>query len=184
VVVGYYNGGDIGVLDDDSRPDGADRVDDALDAVANALQAEPYFTRFTKLTFRRPQITVEPKPDAHGEQVWGFLQQRLYTLDAPGVVALRSSHSMDIVAPGVCKRAVTDRVRQVLGAAPDHPVLCIGDRGRWPGNDFSLLSGPHSLSVDEVSPDAGSCWNLAVPGSGRYDRLSHATRVDRSWSPI
>ncbi len=178
VVVGYYNGGDVGMLDDDSRPDGADRVDDALDAVANALQAEPYLTRFTKLTFRRPQITVEPKPDAHGEQVWGFLQQRLYTLDAPGVVALRSSHSMDIVAPGVCKRAVTDRVRQLLGAAPDHPVLCIGDRGRWPGNDFSLLSGPHSLSVDEVSPDAGSCWNLAAPGRRGADAtINYLTRL-------
>ncbi len=178
VVVGYYNGGDIGVLDDDGRPDGADRVDDALDAVANALRADPYFTRFTKLTFRRPQITVEPKPEALGEQIWGFLQQRLYTLDAPGVIALRSSHSMDIVAPGVCKRAVTDRVRQVLGAAPDHPVLCIGDRGRWPGNDFSLLSGAHSLSVDEVSPDASR-----HPSSARDEkfRCSAARAVFFRW---
>jgi hypothetical protein len=164
VIVGYYNGGDIGTLDDDSRPDGADRVDDALDSVANALLANPFFTRFTKVTLRPPQITIEPKPDAHGEQVWAFLQQWLYTLGAAGVVALRSSHSMDIVAPGVCKRAVTIRVRQVLGGLPDQPVLCIGDRGRWPGNDFSLLSGPHSLSVDEVSLDVGSCWNLAAPG--------------------
>jgi len=179
VVVGYYNGGDIGMLDDDGRPDGADRVDEALDAVANAFRADPYFTRFTKLTFRRPQITIEPKPNAQGEEVWGFLQQRLHTLDAPGVLALRSSHSMDIVAPGVCKRAVTDRVRLVLGAAPDHPVLCIGDRGRWPGNDYSLLSGPHSLSVDEVSLDAGSCWNLAVPGHrGSRATIDYLTRLE------
>ena len=33
------------------------------------------------------------------------------------------------------------------------------------GNDFALLHGPYSLSVDEVSLEPSSCWNLAMPGS-------------------
>ena len=35
---------------------------------------------------------------------------------------------------------------------------------RWPGNDASLLTEPHSLSVDEVSPDLRTCWNIAPSG--------------------
>ncbi len=43
-------------------------------------------------------------------------------------------------------------------------TLCIGDKGKWPGNDFFLLSEKYSLSVDTVSPDFDSCWNLAPIG--------------------
>ncbi len=164
VVVGYYNGGDIGILTEDDRPDGADRVDDSLARVADAFRSDPFFARATLLTFRGPQITVEPKGNALSDDVWARLLQRLHTVSAPGVTALRSSHSMDIVAPRVCKKTVIERVSRVAGLSADEPILCIGDRGRWPGNDFSLLSGPHSLSVDEVSSDASSCWNLASPG--------------------
>ena len=43
-------------------------------------------------------------------------------------------------------------------------MLTIGDRGRWPGNDYNLLSTDFSLSVDEVSFSQMSCWNLCMPG--------------------
>jgi hypothetical protein len=76
---------------------------------------------------------------------------------------LRSSHAMDVIAPSVSKQAVIDEVRQAIGS--ESAILCIGDRGRWPGNDFALLSNPNSLSVDEVSPDPAQCWNIAPPGS-------------------
>lgn len=49
-------------------------------------------------------------------------------------------------------------------SSPDSRILCIGDKGRWPGNDFDLLSEPFSLSVDEVSSDPVTCWNLAPAG--------------------
>jgi len=71
---------------------------------------------------------------------------------------------MDVVAPGVSKQSVVDRVGQLVPGRGDAPILCVGDRGLWPGNDYALLGTPHSLSVDEVSPDPGSCWNLARPG--------------------
>lgn len=164
VVVGYYNGGDIGLLTDGARPDGSDTVVGVLSAIANALRNDSQLRELGKLTFRRQQITIEPGPETHGDELWGLLQHRLYSLDVPGVVALRSSHSIDVVAPGTSKRAVVERVRQITGIAVGTPVLCVGDRGRWPGNDFSLLTGPYSLSVDEVSPDPKSCWNLARPG--------------------
>ncbi len=57
---------------------------------------------------------------------------------------------------------VVERVAQMGGGG--RPVLRIGDRGRWPGNDFSLLDSAHSLSADEVSPDPKGAWNLALVG--------------------
>lgn len=51
---------------------------------------------------------------------------------------------------------------RALGLGPD--CLCIGDQGRYPGNDFLLLTTPYSLSVDEVSADPATCWNLAELG--------------------
>jgi hypothetical protein len=43
-------------------------------------------------------------------------------------------------------------------------VLAVGDRGRWPGNDYALLREPFALSVDEISVDPSTCWNLGQPG--------------------
>ncbi len=96
------------------------------------------------------------------EEAWEAVQGLLRDVGCPGVTALRSGHSIDVLAPGVSKRALVDRMRGILG--PEAGILCVGDRGRWPGNDFSLLSEPLSLSVDEVSLDKTTCWNLAGPG--------------------
>lgn len=159
-LVGYYNGGDVGALKDDAHPDGRDAVGDSLKTVAKALKLDPLIPDAANLEFRLPQITIQPKRNP--EILWQYLQQFLYQLNVPGVMALRSSHSMDVVAPFVTKQTVVDQVRNRIGN--DLSILCIGDRGCWPGNDFSLLNNPHSLSVDEVSPDPTRCWNLAPAG--------------------
>ena len=64
-----------------------------------------------------------------------------------------SSHSMDIV---VSTKASKTAVKQI-----SEDVLVIGDRGDYEGNDFEMLSLPYSLSVDGVSRNPNSCWNLA-----------------------
>lgn len=64
-----------------------------------------------------------------------------------------SSHSMDIV---VSTKASKTAVKLI-----SEDVLVIGDRGDYEGNDFEMLSMPYSLSVDGVSRDPNSCWNLA-----------------------
>ena len=69
---------------------------------------------------------------------------------------------MDVLAGGVSKRSLMHEIRRSL--REDCKVLSIGDKGQWPGNDFELLDTPYSLSVDEVSADPESCWNLAPPG--------------------
>ena len=110
------------------------------------------------------QITVEPKTGTSESVTWDVVQQIVHAWDLPGVTVVRSSHSIDVLAPGVSKRTLVGQVRELVGEAETTAVLCIGDRGRWPGNDFALLQEPCSLSVDEVSPDPNTCWNLAPAG--------------------
>lgn len=164
VVIGYYNGGDVGLLEDDACPDGTQRTSEILQPVANALLNHVLLPEIAQLEFRLPQIKVEPKTAALTISVWGILQQVVNSVGIPGVTVLQSSHSMDVLAPGVSKGAVVKRIGELLKDKSNGSILCIGDRGQWPGNDFSLLQGPYSLSVDEVSQDPATCWNLASPG--------------------
>ena len=164
VVIGYYNGADNGLLGDDSHPDSAEGTCDVLDPIAEVFQSNSRLAYLAKCTYRRMQITVEPKPGTSETITWDVVQQIVHAWDLPGVTVVRSSHSIDVLAPRVSKRTLVGQVRELLGEAGTAAVLCIGDRGRWPGNDFALLQEPYSLSVDEVSPDPNTCWNLAPPG--------------------
>lgn len=165
VVVGYYNGGDVGLLSDE-KPDGTPRVGEQLAEIAGALRSNRLLCHLAKLELRIPQITIEPKRQTDADDVWGIIESVIQGLHVPGTSLLRSSHSMDVLAPGVDKRAVVQRLRELHGPS-DGPTLCIGDKGRYPGNDYLLLSLPHSLSVDETSLDPETCWNVAPLGVRR-----------------
>lgn len=161
-LVGYYNGGDIAGLGDDSRPDGQEAVSESLKPVATALVQDAFLSKRATFELRLPQIKVEAKDPTESPLIWEYLQQLIYERRFQGIIALRSSHSMDVLAPEVGKQAVVDHVRSMIPAS--HEVLCIGDRGSFPGNDFALLSNRFSLSVDEVSRDPDTCWNIAPAG--------------------
>jgi hypothetical protein len=94
-------------------------------------------------------------------RLWDLARQIIMMTGTADVTVTRSSHSVDIVAAGVSKLNVLIHVRDLAGSSP---LLAIGDRGRWPGNDYELLHGPHALGVDEISVDPATCWNLAQPG--------------------
>jgi hypothetical protein len=159
VIVGYYNGSDVGLLNDDDAPDGRAEAGLELRSVADALSC---IASQAEVAVRPRQITLSPRGRVSVDALWCRVQT-VVAARTPGVAVLRSSHSVDVVAPGVSKMAVVDGVRVVCGR-PDGFVLCLGDRGRWPGNDFALLDSPHALSVDEVSPHSESAWNLAPAG--------------------
>ena len=135
----------------------------SLRPAAQAIKAHVLLAQLAEFEFRLPQIKIEAKKPSNTEIVWELLQQTVYSLEIPGVSLLRSSHSIDVVAPGVSKRAVIARLAELIGR-DNSSILCIGDRGQWPGNDFDMLNVPCSLSVDEVPRDLGVCWNLALPG--------------------
>lgn len=161
VLVGYYNGADIGLLSENSHPDSSDETCKELDLIYGELKRDKQISRLAKSTPRRFQITIEPHSAASSSQVWDLVQDVVHSTNVSGLTLVRSSHSIDILAPTVGKCQVVQRIKQVVGHENLVSVLCIGDRGKWPGNDFSLLRQPHALSVNEVSPDAEVCWNLA-----------------------
>lgn len=167
VLVGYYNGSDSGLLSDESHPDSTDGSCDELLPVLEAINSDPTLERLSKYlaerTCRRSQITVQMKEFAPVSLIQDAVQQAVHKLNIAGVEVVYSSHSVDVIASGVTKRRIVEEVAQQVGDQ-NSEVLCVGDLGQWPGNDFALLSGPYSLSVDSVSSNPTACWNIAPPG--------------------
>lgn len=163
ILVGYYNGADIGFLSDENHPNGTDLPCEALRPIAMELQSHTRLQSLATCTCRPMQLTVELTPPASFDIVWGIVQNIVHLTVATGVTMVRSSHSIDVLAPTISKRAVVDRTAAVTGIDPEQ-ILCIGDCGRWPGNDFALLAAPLALSADEVSTDSATGWNLAPVG--------------------
>lgn len=161
VLIGYYNGADVAPLDDDDTPQGGTNLCDALAPVAEALRLQPELAGSATQTNRPCQITLEANRAMPENRLWDLTRQVLLIAGRPDVTVTRSSHSIDIVAPGVTKLNVLRRLQAEVG---DGAILTIGDRGRWPGNDHELLASAYSLSVDETSLDPKTCWNLGAPG--------------------
>jgi hydroxymethylpyrimidine pyrophosphatase-like HAD family hydrolase len=181
VIVGYYNGGDLGALCDDRCPDGSAEPGKALAELAHALRRHSELAEIATQTDRLHQITLEPRRPVPENRLWDIANQIIQLRGHHDIEVVRSSHSIDILAPGVSKESVLTRVADRLGGASQRQILKIGDRGRWPGNDFALLREPLSLSVDELSVDPATCWNLAPRGQRGVEatlQYCRALRVD------
>jgi hypothetical protein len=167
VVIGYHNAGEIGLLDEDSVPPSAPPLHDSLVSINAALTKSCFISRHSRQEAKGHQITLEAS-NVNVQDLWNCVSDIVQRHAAAGVKIVQSTHSIDVLAPGVSKRSLlanlTERLRQ---QHRDPAILCIGDRGRWPGNDFELLQHPFALSVDQASQDPSTCWNLAPP-STRY----------------
>lgn len=161
ILIGYYNGAEVASLDDDGAPDSSASPCAALLPLAEALRCQPELAECARQEDRRFQITLEATRVMPESRLWDLARQVILLAGADGVSVTRSSHSVDIVAAGVSKLKVVSRMRDSVG---DTPILAIGDRGRWPGNDYELLREPFALGVDEISVDPATCWHLGEPG--------------------
>lgn len=162
VHIGYYNGTDIGALGDDSLPKTDEPCDAVLKRAHSLLSGDAWLTTTAEITPRPQQLTVEPKGATRTDALAAHVMARLAPLDGEGVRIVVSSHSLDVLGLRPGKSSLVSWLRKQIGE--DREVLCIGDRGAWPGNDYSLLAEPMSLSVDEVSSLNDACWNLAPRG--------------------
>lgn len=162
VTIGYYNGREIAPLSDDETPNSSAQPSHTLAGVASRLRAQPEVALCAEQTDRAHQITLEPRHSLREDHLWLLAQQAILLEGGSGVHVVRSSHSIDIIESKRAKGAVVDTLRK---STSDGAILCIGDRGRWPGNDYELLAEPFSLSVDEVSLDPATCWHLGPAGS-------------------
>lgn len=162
VQLGYYNGTEIGTLEDDRSPSTSGPQEQSLTRALELLAADAWLTATATLTPRARQIAVEPTGAVRTDALAAHVMALLAPLDGDGVRIVVSSHSLDVLGPTRGKGSLVACLRQQIGAGRE--VLCIGDRGAWPGNDYSLLAEPLSLSVDEVSSLSDSCWNIVPLG--------------------
>ena len=160
IFIGYYNGSLIGKLREDDVPGLNVSPTALISNVASAVEQHPVLGSMTSREPRHNQLSLQPKIPGVTLYIWKIAEQLIQSF--PGVRAVISSHSVDLLGPGVSKRQLVERLQEHF--AGEGHIMTVGDKGAWPGNDSELLSLPHSLSVDEVSTDPKSCWNLAPVG--------------------
>lgn len=173
VTIGYYNGAIIRDLADDRSLDELGQLSEQLGLIHDALQGDD---SGLKLTLRPRQLTVEAEGGLPEDKLWDRVRALVDDLKLPFLRVARSSHSIDVLDANATKLLVVDAVSTRAGTGN---ILRIGDRGRWPGNDFELLASPLGLSVDQVSPDSTMCWNIAPEGiRGSRATLYYLRSVD------
>jgi len=160
--VGYYNGGDIASLADDGHPVISTGCHPVIAKLQSCFEQDEVVTQLASVTTRPCQITLEPKGVLHPGDLWRHALRVTDHCKAAAKV-LFSTHSVDIVPVEVRKTDLVHRMEPLIGLNGGS-VLCMGDLGQYPGNDFELLAEPYSLSCDRVSEDARTCWNLAPGG--------------------
>ena len=160
VFIGYHNGAELGILSDSSQPPESTELDVPLQPVWELLANDQRIHDFATLKQSAGQITIRPNPGA--ENMIGPIVRHYAAICRVPVV--KSGHSLDVLSPAVGKRHLVKAIREQLPGSSPSEVLIIGDQGEWPGNDYELLGEPNSVSVDRVSPDPATCWNLLPPG--------------------
>lgn len=164
MLIGYYNGSDIGLLNDLTRPNKSEAIEPKLKLLMDHLSNNGYFNLISKSECRPNQITFTPKRNHSIKELSQYLRNIVENKDDLRTIQiLESDHSIDVLAPKVSKLNVLIEI-QNRNNQKTNSILCIGDKGKWPGNDFYLLSVQNSLSVDTVSPNPNTCWNLAPAG--------------------
>lgn len=168
-LVGYYNGSQIGTLVDNDLPVTAitaSPTSKILSEINDFLNSEPTLVKFIKSEIRPDQLTIEVLDKENAEIIKGIVIDTLKNSYAFSIQVLESSHSVDVIPVSTTKVSIIQACRDLLGDSKNkYNFLCIGDRGKWPGNDYQLLATEFSLSVDKVSMDPRTCWNLSSLGN-------------------
>lgn len=160
IKVGYYNGACLSVLGEEDKLKvwRKQPFDSELKALEEELKLRlPKGCVDYKFEERSLQLSIEGEmTQTESQLVYETCREIIWDKQMKDIRVWRSSHSMDIVVyHEVSKQRVIED--------PEH-TLCIGDYGTVEGNDYEMLTSKYSLSVDRVSKNAESCWNIAPSG--------------------
>ena len=156
----YYNGACLLSLGEEETLKAWEKspLDSELNTLSDELQKRlPKDYVNYELTPHHLQLSIEEVTcDADAELLYNTCREIIWDKQLKGIRVWRSSHSMDMVAyHEASKRSVIENPKT---------TLCIGDYDSAEGNDYELLSGCASLSVDKVSKNTDCCWNIAPSG--------------------
>ncbi len=177
VVIGYYNGGCIGRLSDNSVPDKkAKEVPEAFEKIASVFENRNF-----------KDICLEGIKDKNPYQlsvinllsVKHIEKIREALSEIADIKVYSSSHSLDIIPCSSSKTNLLDYYLQEGYRNED--FLRVGDAGQYGGNDYELLNSKFGVSVDLVSQSEDTCWNMAPFGRRNLEAaLSFLDRVEIS----
>lgn len=172
VLIGYYSGDQVGNLNQTNCPDQSDSVCEELQPFLAILDQ---LRMIARVTFRRRQIIAEPSSGINVMSLWQQVSDLIEHHSLSNIRVVRSCRSVDILAPNVSKASLLKHMRNTYDFSG--PILCVGDQGSSAGNDYDLLSTPYSLSVDQVSSDPNTCWNLTMGISGVRGTLYYLNQM-------
>lgn len=157
-MVGYYNGGHIRMASVDiEAPGERPEPDPSIAEVVRWIEAQPNILRPGTLDAKEIQVTVRISGLFRPE----FFFRKLSACPAVAegrATVVTSAHSFDVIPSTSSKLRVVDVVTERVETG--RAVLSIGDSGVLMGNDHSLLSRPHGISVGTVCGDPAGCWTL------------------------
>ena len=169
VFIGYYNGSELGGLGDNLLPNKGLTQDENLKAAQEILKSNKIGLKI-KTELRPNQLTISIDECQNMHYVQKAIIELIQLSNISNLRILKSSHSIDIIPSGVSKKNIFNYMKETLEIKQlSKDLLCIGDKGKWPGNDFMLLDSSYSLSVDEVNYQVDTCWNLAPNGMALED---------------
>lgn len=165
IKVGYYNGAYLLALgdEDELKKWKKQPFDSELKELEEELKLRlPAGCVGYKFEERSLQLSIEGEmPQTESQLVYDTCREIIWDKQMKGIRVWRSSHSMDIV--------VYREVSKLRMIEDPEQTLCIGDYGTVEGNDYEMLTSKYSLSVDRVSKNIESCWNIAPSGMKGLD---------------
>lgn len=184
VLLGYYNGGKLGWLSDASTPSTTDDIDKHLQLLLKEARSHRTLRSLAKIDVRPTQITFIPKDRMLSAELNRIVTALACRLEYDELKLGSSGRTVDVVPACVSKVDLVGALQAECNSrSAAESVLCIGDRGLWPGNDSELLSTTFSLSVYQVSSDPLTCWNLGRPGRrGVETTLEYLSYIDSAAS--
>ena len=162
VHVGYFNGAFCLALAHADKFKTYNKRFPGLDDFCKKLQNRIHASNLGELRNKGWQVTIKPNPGACVEILAARLQEELARASGYDVRVVISSHSIDLLPREVSKANCLQVAQRKLKTGLE--VLAVGDCGAYLGNDYELLSHRFSLSVDSVSADLDTCWNLLPRG--------------------
>lgn len=164
VFISYYNGFEIGSLGQNELPNLKQDAEESILKSYEILKSKLKGYE-ASIELRPGQITIEIESKNNAVKLKSYIRGTILSHADLNVQILESDHSIDIIPKNTSKLSIVNFCKQqekTLGLKGSY--LCIGDKGMWPGNDYKLLGTSLSLSVDEVSLEKDTCWNLASLG--------------------
>lgn len=163
IYIGYYNGALCLPLTETPDFNAGNTTISLLNEVQTIIDRSPALKEHVQVKNKLWQLSIFPKECVPSDWVVNCLLDVVYNSFGRSLRIVTSSHSIDILPNEVskvnCRTLASNMIRKGLD------VLAFGDCGAHPGNDYELLQGPFSLSVNSVSSNLDSCWNLLPAGT-------------------